>query len=330
MEMAAIKISRRKAMAAVAAYGIVGSIATSSSKEAQEANSSWRSQKRYQSIQGLKMAYYEVGAGDPIVFLHGNPTSSYLWRNIVPHVQHLGRCIAPDLIGMGDSDKLPNSGAKSYFFEEHQKYLYGLLAELDVRDRVTFVVHDWGSALGITWAKAHPERIRGLAFMEAILEAPGKPTPAQPVGSSFDIMRSPKGEQFILQENNFIEYFVKQHELYMTPEDAAEYRRPFLEPGESRRPTLSWPRQLPLGGEPKDMYERVLEYSKWLADDRRIPKLFIQAVPGALLSSDDKLEFVRGFKKQTEVTVFGRHWVQEVSPAAIGRALAGWLTSLAA
>jgi haloalkane dehalogenase len=288
----------------------------------------WRDRKKRIHVRELRMAYYEVGAGSPIVFLHGNPTSSYLWRNIIPHVQQLGRCIAPDLIGMGDSDKLPHSGPGSYSFLEHQQFLFELLEKLIPGTAVTLVVHDWGSALGLTWAQQNSGRVRGIAYMEAIIEPPGAPTPAPKPGSPFDILRSPAGEAFILEENSFIESLIRGLDLYLTEEDAAEYRRPFLEPGEGRRPTLSWPRQLPLGGQPAQIYEIVRRYSDWLVGDAIIPKLFVRADPGALLARSEALNFLRGCRKQTEVTVYGPHWVQEVSPGAIGRALARWIPTL--
>ena len=274
------------------------------------------------------MAYYEVGEGDPILFLHGNPTSSYLWRNIIPHVQHLGRCIAPDLIGMGDSDPLPDSGPGKYTFVTHREYLFEMFDALGIEDNVTFVIHDWGSALGFTWAQQNPGRVKGIAYMEAILTPPGAPIPAPQTGSAFDTYRSPRGEQAVLQENMFVEnQLLRGLRLYLSEEDVAEYRRPYLEPGESRRPTLTWPRQIPLGGEPRDVYEMVRDYSDWAAADTRIPKLFVRAVPGVLLGPL-LLEFARSFNNQTEVTVYGTHWVQETAPHAIGRAIAEWLPTL--
>lgn len=288
----------------------------------------WSQRKKKIRVRGLQMAYYEVGEGKPTVFLHGNPTSSYLWRNIIPHVQHLGRCIAPDLIGMGDSDKLPNSGPGKYSFQEHQQYLFALLDGLNLGNAVTLVIHDWGSALGLTWAEANAARVRGIAYMEAIIEPPGAPTPAPTPGSPFAILRSPQGEELILVKNGFVEGLISGLELYLTAEDAAEYRRPFLPPGESRRPTLTWPREFPLGGVPEKTYAIVRRYSDWLAADTAIPKLFIRADPGGILTRPEQLTFVRGFRKQTEVTVFGPHWVQEVSPGAIGRALAKWIAIL--
>lgn len=295
---------------------------------AQTAIRPWREQKKTARVRGLNMAYFEAGQGDPIVFLHGNPTSSYLWRNIIPHVQHLGRCIAPDLIGMGDSDRLPDSGPNRYTFKDHQEYLFGLFDALNLGNAVALVIHDWGSALGTTWAQRNPTRVKGIAYMEAIIEPPDAPRPAPAAGTAFATYRSPAGEQAVLQENRFVESLISGLQYYLTPEDAAEYRRPYLVPGESRRPTLTWPRELPLGGEPKGTYNLVREYSDWLAADSRIPKLFVRAQPGALLARPEVLAFVRGFKNQTEATVFGPHFVQEVSPHAIGRALEKWIVSI--
>lgn len=316
------KMSRRGVIVAAVSSAALIPLAT------QGQTLSWSQRKRKVRVRGLQMAYYEVGKGKPIVFLHGNPTSSYLWRNIIPQVQHLGRCIAPDLIGMGDSDKLPSSGPGKYSFQEHQQYLFALFDELNLGSAVTLVVHDWGSALGLTWAEQNATRVRGIAYMEAIIEPPGAPTPAPPPGSPFAILRSPQGENLILVENGFVESLVSGLELYLTAEDAAEYRRPFLEPGESRRPTLTWPREFPLGGVPAKTYAIVRRYSDWLAADAATPKLFIRADPGGILTRPEALKFVRGFQKQTEVTVYGPHWVQEVSPGAIGRALARWIPTL--
>lgn len=250
------------------------------------------------------MAYVEVGRGAPIVFLHGNPTSSYLWRNILPHVRHLGRCIAPDLIGMGDSEKLPGSEPGRYSFHEHQHYLYGLLDALRVDQDVILVLHDWGSALGLSWAQHSPGRVRAIAYMEAIIEVPGAPTPPAPPGSFFAKLRSPQGEKLILEENGFVEGVVS-----------------------ALRP-LAWPRQLPLGGEPPLMYRVVRSYSDWLVNGNELPKLFVRADPGALIASSESLDFVRRARNQSEVGVYGPHFVQEISPGAIGRALAHWIESL--
>lgn len=208
-------------------------------------------QKKYQQVLGLQMAYIEEGQGDPIVFLHGNPTSSYAWRNIIPFVQGMGRVIAPDLIGMGDSQKLPVSGPDSYTFVEHRRYLDALLEALDVRENVTLVGHDWGAALAFDWARRHPNSVHGLAFMEGIAETLELSDVKEEVRARFQALHSPAGEQMALEQNSFIEFNLPKSVLRpLSEEEMNEYRRPFAEAGEARRPTLSWARQLPIGGEP--------------------------------------------------------------------------------
>ena len=273
------------------------------------------------------MAYVEVGAGDPILFLHGNPTSSYLWRNIIPHAETLGRCIAPDLIGMGDSEKLENSGPDRYRFTEHARFLDALLDELDVTQNVILVVHDWGSALGFHWAERHRERIKGIAYMEAIV-APltwdDWPPPVKPVFQGF---RSPAGESMVLENNAFVEQVLPGAVIReMTDAEMEVYRRPFTEAGESRRPTLSWPRQIPIEGEPADVTKIVKGYGEWLASSP-IPKLFINAQPGAILRGPQR-EFCRSWPNQREVEVAGSHFIQEDSPDDIGAALASWIRDI--
>jgi haloalkane dehalogenase len=279
------------------------------------------------------MAYYEVGQGDPIVFLHGNPTSSYLWRNVIPHVQHLGRCVAPDMIGMGDSDPLPNSGPGVYDFTTHRDYLFDLFRTIGVDEGAVFVIHDWGSGVGLAWAEQDPGRVRGIAYMEPILRPPEVPLPAEPAGGLFATFRSPAGEPAVLESNVFVEQIlIGGLDLYLSEADKAEYRRPYLQPGESRRPTLTWPRELPFTGGPADTSALVQSYTGWLARDTTVPKLWVRASPGALLStspqSEPLIEYVRGFSNQEEVTVFGTHYVQEISPHAIGRALSRWISRL--
>ena len=287
-------------------------------------------QKQQRRVLGTEMAYVEVGRGDPIVLLHGNPTSSYLWRNVLPHLQPLGRCIAPDLLGMGDSAKLPNSGPGSYRFVEHSRHLDALLEALDVRERVTFVIHDWGSALGFDWANRHREAVKGIAYMEAIVRPQG--------WDHWDIMnmrpflqalRSEAGEQMVLQDNFFIEKILPGAVLRaLSAEEMAQYRRPFAEPGEGRRPTLTWPREIPIEGDPADVTAIVTAYTEWLATSD-VPKLFVKAEPGALLGGGANLETARSWPAQTEVTVAGVHFVQEDSPDEIGQAIAGWMGRLA-
>jgi haloalkane dehalogenase len=276
--------------------------------------------KQRRRVLGREMAYVEVGEGDPIVLLHGNPTSSYLWRNMLPHLQPLGRCIAPDLIGMGDSDKLPNSGPGSYRFVEHRRYLDALLEALDVHERVTFVIHDWGSALGFDWANRHREAVKGIAFMEAIVAPQGRDHwDKMGMGPALEALRSEAGEAMVLQNNYFIEEILPNAILRkLSDEEMAEYRRPFAEPGEGRRPTLTWPRQIPIEGEPADVHAIATEYADWLGTSN-VPKLFLKAEPGAILANDTLVNLVRGWPALTERTVAGIHFVQEDSPDEIGQ-----------
>jgi haloalkane dehalogenase len=273
------------------------------------------------------MAYVEEGAGDPIVFLHGNPTSSYLWRNVIPHVGPLGRCIAPDLVGMGDSDPLPDSGPGRYRFVDHRRCLDGLLEALDVRERVTFVVHDWGSALGFDWANRHRAAVTGLAYMEAIVRPVTWAQWPDAARRVFQGFRSEAGESMVLERNVFVEAVLPGSILRkLTDEEMAEYRRPFLEPGERRRPTLTWPREIPIEGEPADVTEIVGGYAEWLSASP-VPKLFVNADPGAILTGGQR-EFCRTWPNQREVTVRGSHFIQEDSPDEIGSAIADWLASI--
>jgi haloalkane dehalogenase len=274
-------------------------------------------------VRGRSMAYVETGSGDPILFLHGNPTSSYLWRNVLPHLEGLGRCIAPDLIGMGDSEKLPDSGPESYRFVDHRRYLGGLLDALGVIERVTIVGHDWGSALGFDWANRHPDRIKGIAYMEAIVRPLAWTEWPEPIRKLFSGFRGEAGEEMVLQKNVFVERVLPGSVLRgLTEAEMAVYRRPYLEPGEARRPTLSWPRQIPLDGEPADVVAIVQAYAEWLSQSD-LPKLFVNAEPGAILIGAQR-EFCRRFLNQTEVTVEGSHFIQEDSPDEIGRAIADW------
>jgi haloalkane dehalogenase len=285
--------------------------------------------KQRRRVLGSEMAYVEVGEGDPIVLLHGNPTSSYLWRNVLPHLQPRGRCIAPDLIGMGDSDKLPNSGPGSYRFVEHRRYLDALLEALDVRDRVTFVIHDWGSALGFDWANRHREAVKGIAFMEAIVRPQGwDHWDKINMRSALEALRSEAGEEMVLRDNFFIEKILPGAILRtLSAEEMAQYRRPFAEPGEGRRPTLTFPRQIPIEGEPADVVAIVAASADWLATSQ-VPKLFFRAEPGAILANHEDLAFIRRLPALTEAKVAGRHYVQEDSPHEIGRAIAGWMGAL--
>ena len=284
-------------------------------------------EKRRVDVNGLSMAYVEVGDGDPIVLLHGNPTSSYLWRNIIPHLSGLGRCIAPDLIGMGDSDKLPASGPESYRFVEHREYVDGLFDALGLTHNVTLVVHDWGSGLGFDWANRHRDAVKGIAYMEAIVTPVSWDDWPEAARSIFQAMRSDAGETVVLEKNVFVERILPASTLNgVSDDDMAVYRRPYLEPGESRRPTLTWPRQIPIEGEPGDVRDIVTSYGEWLATSA-VPKLFINAEPGSILIGRQR-ELCRTWQNQVEVTVPGVHFLQEDSPDAIGVAIADWYATL--
>ena len=279
--------------------------------------------KRYATVDGKRMAYHEVGTGDPVVFLHGNPTSSYLWRNIIPHVSDRARCIAPDLIGQGDSDKLDDTGPGSYRFVEHRRYLDGLLDQLDLGDRITFVIHDWGSALGFDWANRHRDRVAGIAYMEAIVRPVTWNEWPDAAVDIFRAFRSDAGEEMVIENNLFVEAVLPASILReLRPEEHDEYRRPFVESAH-RRPTLTWPREIPLAGEPADVVETVQSYADWLPTSG-VPKLFVNAEPGAIPTGPQR-EFARTWDNQTEITVPGNHFIQEDSPHEIGRAIADWL-----
>ena len=283
-----------------------------------------RYSKKHIEVLGKQMAYSEVGEGDPILFLHGNPTSSYLWRNIIPHLESRGRCIAPDLIGMGDSERLDAPGPDSYRFVEHREYLDALLEKLGVTQHVTLVIHDWGSALGFDWANRHRDAVKGIAYMEAIVAPLSWDEWPKAAAAIFQGLRSPKGEEMVLEHNVFVEQVLPTSVIRdLSDEEMAVYRRPFEDAGESRRPTLTWPRQIPLEGEPADVVEIVKAYGEWLAK-APLPKLFINAVPGAILRGAAR-EFCRSWPNTTEVTVEGIHFIQEDSPDEIGQAIAEWL-----
>ncbi|MEP4379457.1 MAG: haloalkane dehalogenase [Alphaproteobacteria bacterium] len=287
-------------------------------------------EKKFAEVNGHRMAYVETGNldGDPIVFLHGNPTSSYLWRNIMPHAEKLGRCIAPDLIGMGDSDKLPDSGPDRYRFVEHREYLHVLLEQLGVNANVTLVIHDWGSALGFDWANQHRDAVKGIAYMEAIVKSRSWDDFPERARPAFEAFRSPAGDKMVLEENFFVERMLPGSILRdLTDEEMTEYRRPFTQPGESRRPTLTWPRQIPIDGEPADVTAIVDDFAAWVST-ANFPKLFINADPGAILGEGESRDFCRTWTNQTEVTVKGSHFIQEDSPDEIGQALADWLQAI--
>ena len=277
-------------------------------------------------VKDAEMAYVDVGTGAPIVFLHGNPTSSYLWRNVIPHVQHLGRCIAPDLIGMGESDKLPEPGSGTYSFFTHADYLDEFLDQVGLDGPVTFVLHDWGSGLGFDWAFRHQDAVRGIAFTEAMvvpLNWADWPAPARKI---FRAMRGPDGVEAVLEQNAFVEKILPASVARGLHPDAHErYRQPFRTP-EDRWPTLEWPRQIPIENVPPRVRDVIARYGQWLrASD--VPKLFLNAEPGSILVGRQRA-FVRKWAALTEVTVPGAHFLPEDSPHEIGRALADWIPAL--
>ena len=282
-------------------------------------------EKRTIDVLDSRMAYHERGQGAPVLFLHGNPTSSYLWRDVIPELEGRGRLIAPDLIGMGDSGKLPDPGPDTYRFVTHQKYLAAFIDTLIGRDaKILFVIHDWGSALGFDWANHHRDRVRGIAYLEGIVRPlTGWDEWSKRAIPIFQGFRSEKGEELILDRNTFVERVLPGAVLRkLTEAEMAEYRRPFAK-REDRWPTLTWPRQIPIAGEPADVVAIAADYAKWMAEND-IPKLFIDADPGAILTGAVR-EFCRSWKNQTEVTVSGSHFIQEDSGPAIGKAIAGWM-----
>ncbi len=282
--------------------------------------------RRRVRVLDTELAFVDTGAGDPVVFLHGNPTSSYLWRNVIPHVAGGARCLAPDLVGMGDSGKAPGG---SYRFVDHARYLDAWFDALGLDRNVTLVVHDWGSALGFHWARRHPERVRGLAYMEALVRPMTWQEWPEPARKIFQAMRSPAGEEVVLAKNVFVERLLPASVLRgLTPEEMERYRTPYREPGESRRPTLTWPRQIPLDGEPADVAEIARAYADWLVRSP-VPKLFVNGDPGFLATGGVR-DFCRTLPNQQEVTVKGTHFLQEDSPDEIGRAVAAFVRRLSA
>ncbi len=283
--------------------------------------------KKNMKVFDKNMSYVEMGQGNTILFLHGNPTSSYLWRNIMPYMKEKGRCIAPDLIGMGDSDKLENKSAGTYTFIEHRKWLDELLNLLDIGNKVILVVHDWGSALGFDWAKRNQDRVAGIAYMEGIVR-PLKNWDEWPSSSApiFQGFRSEAGEKLVMEKNIFVEKVLPGSVLRgLTEEEMEVYRRPFNIP-EDRRPTLDWPNQIPIEGHPKDVTEIAKSYSEYLSTSN-VPKLFVNAEPGAILVGEQR-EFCRSWPNQQEITVSGSHFIQEDSPDLIGKGILDWLLSI--
>jgi haloalkane dehalogenase len=281
--------------------------------------------KKTIDVLDARIAYHERGEGAPVLFLHGNPTSSYLWRDVIPELEGYGRLIAPDLIGMGDSAKLPNPGADTYRFMTHRKYLAAFIdAVIGAQQAITLVVHDWGSALGFDWASHHRDRVRGIAYMEAIVRPVASWDEWSPSATPiFQGFRSDKGDTMILERNMFIERVLPGSILRkLTEAEMTEYRRPFLRSAD-RWPMLTWPRQIPIAGEPAEVVRIAADYSQWMAANG-LPKLFVNAEPGAILIGALR-DFCRSWNNQTEVTVPGSHFIQEDSGPAIGRAVASWM-----
>lgn len=283
--------------------------------------------KKYQEVRNKKMAYVDEGNGDTFLFLHGNPTSSYLWRNIAPHVEDLGRVVIPDLIGMGDSDKLDGVDNEGYKYHGQYGYLTELFDQLDLGNNIHLIIHDWGSAMGFQFARENPDRIKSITYMEAIVMPLTWEQWPDAATKIFGLFRSEAGEELVLEKNFFVErILLADSATGYTDEEKAEYIRPFINAGEDRRPTLTWPRQIPLDGKPSEVVEEVRKNSEFHKDSE-IPKLFINADPGSILVGEQR-EFARTWKNQTEVTVSGNHFVQEDSSEEIGSALRNFVKAL--
>ena len=283
--------------------------------------------KKYQEVRNKKMAYVDEGNGDTFLFLHGNPTSSYLWRNIAPHVEDLGRVVIPDLIGMGDSDKLDGVDNEGYKYHGQYGYLTELFDQLDLGNNIHLIIHDWGSAMGFQFAREYPDRIKSITYMEAIVMPLTWEQWPDAATKIFGLFRSEAGEELVLEKNFFVErILLADSATGYTDEEKAEYIRPFINAGEDRRPTLTWPRQIPLDGDPSEVVEEVRKNSEFHKDSE-IPKLFINADPGSILVGEQR-EFARTWKNQTEVTVSGNHFVQEDSSEEIGAALRKFVKAL--
>jgi haloalkane dehalogenase len=286
-----------------------------------------RYQRKFATVNGKRMAYVDEGQGDVIIFQHGNPTSSYLWRNIMPHCEGLGRLIACDLIGMGDSEKLDHSGPDRYTYLEQRDYLFALWEQLGIGGNVIFVIHDWGSALGFDWANRNKDKVAGIAYMEAVVRPMAWADFPDNARGIFQGFRSDAGEAMVLEKNIFVERVLPSAVIRdLTEAEMTIYRKPYLQPGEDRRPTLTWPRMIPIEGEPPEVCQVAEDYGAWLSTSD-VPKLFINADPGSLLVGRQR-EFCRGWPNQTEITVKGSHFVQEDSPDEIGQAVAAFVKGI--
>ena len=283
--------------------------------------------KKFKSVRDKKMAYVDEGNGDTFLFLHGNPTSSYLWRNIAPYVEDLGRIVIPDLIGMGDSEKLDGVDNHEYKYHGQYGYLCDLLSSLDLGNDIHLIIHDWGSAMGFQFAREKQERVKSITYMEAIVMPLTWEQWPDAATKIFGLFRSEAGEELILEKNFFVErILLADSTTGYSEEERQEYLKPYLNPGEDRRPTLTWPRQIPLDGEPGLVVEEVRKNAEFHKDSE-IPKLFVNADPGTILVGDQR-EFVRSWKNQTEITVKGNHFVQEDSSEEIGQALRNFVQDI--
>ena len=284
-------------------------------------------EKKFIDVNGKQMAYVDEGSGDTVLFLHGNPTSSYLWRNIAPHVEDTNRIVIPDLIGMGDSEKLDGEDNSGYKYHGQYEYLTGLMDKLDLGDSIHLVIHDWGSAMGFQFARENPNRIKSITYMEAIVMPLTWDQWPDAATKIFGLFRSEAGEELVLEKNFFVERILLGDSISgYSDEEKEEYIKPFINPGEDRRPTLTWPRQIPLDGEPKEVVDEVAKNADFHKNSE-IPKLFINADPGTILTGDQR-EFVRSWKNQKEITVKGNHFIQEDSAEEIGSALNEFIKNL--
>ncbi len=318
-------MSRRVAMAATASMTALASVGASTIPA--HADQTWSAQKKFVEVYGNKMAYIERGEGRPIVFIHGNPTSSYLWRNIIPHLEAQGRVIVPDLMGMGDSDKLPESVEDRYRLVSHTKYFAEFMRQIGAGDEVTLVLHDWGGAVGFDWAFHNQSALRGIAYMETFVKSLDWEDLPESFHPTLKAVRSEEGLKLVLEENMFIEGMlpgVTGRDL--TEEEMTEYRRPYLNAGDDRLPTMQWAREVPLGGSPADVAERIDNYSEWLKTSA-VPKLFVDADPGVFITGKTR-KFARSLPNQTYAQAKGLHFMQEDDPDTIGTAISAFVAGL--
>ena len=280
---------------------------------------------KFVDVHGSRMHYVDVGEGDPVLFLHGNPTSSYLWRNIIPHLSGQARCIAPDLIGMGKSDhpKIP------YRYDDHYRYVTGFVDALDIGSNLTLVIHDWGSALGFRWAHQHQDAVKGIAFMEAMLfPLSWERMPAE-YRTGFRMMRSPGlGWGMISVGNVFIKKMLPDMVARgLTPEAQAYYASAFPTIA-SRQAVRQWPQEIPIDGKPADNDATVGAFGEWLTRTE-LPKILFHGSPGTIIREDD-VAWVRENLANLQVVDIGDglHFIQEDNPGLIGSELSKWYATL--